>query len=253
MSAHWNCRSAILPEMKSWEDLAREAGGDTEWARKMDRLQEDGSEELKIGKAERASADGEVDARLSYEEWAKGKEPKRKIDDYFYGITREVKADVGEYWKNEGRPTKMTYGDLPELIKREAAKRPWESITDDLLESTKGKIGTCLFLNDKDGNLEPVAVIIDKNFVLRRYNGEPIRDKSGNEVYGNDGYSYYTQKMPPDFQVKMTLCHEIAHNILGFDHDGLDAEGHGTPHQALIRMLMGLIYPNFARLPYRPC
>ena len=71
MSAHWNCRSAILPELKSWEDLAREAGGDTEWARKMDEFQEGAG-----GGVQRASKDGYVDARLSYEEWKRGRDAK---------------------------------------------------------------------------------------------------------------------------------------------------------------------------------
>jgi len=67
-SAHWNCRSAILPELKSWEELAEEAGGDTEWAKKMDEFQEGAD-----GGAQRASRDGTLDAAVTYEEWLEGK------------------------------------------------------------------------------------------------------------------------------------------------------------------------------------
>ena len=67
-SAHWNCRSAILPALKSWEELAEEAGGDAEWAKKMDEFQEGAD-----GGAQRASKDGTVDAAVTYEEWLEGK------------------------------------------------------------------------------------------------------------------------------------------------------------------------------------
>jgi len=63
MSPHWNCRSVVLPVTKDWEELAKENGGDTEWARGMDTLQQTG--------AERASAEGQVDSAMTYLEWAK--------------------------------------------------------------------------------------------------------------------------------------------------------------------------------------
>jgi hypothetical protein len=70
----------VLPVLKSWEELAKEAGGDADFARRIDRLQLEGDESLGIGSAQRASMDGPVDASITYEEWFKGQSRERQLD-----------------------------------------------------------------------------------------------------------------------------------------------------------------------------
>ena len=70
-SAHWNCRSVVIPITKTWEQLAKEAGGDSEFAKKLDA----------IPKGEMASMGGPVDAGTTYEAWfgEQGKERQLEI------------------------------------------------------------------------------------------------------------------------------------------------------------------------------
>lgn len=65
---HWGCRCALLPKTKSWEELARAAGGDTRLARVMD----------EIDPGERASLDGPVRGDLTYEGWLKEQNETRQ-------------------------------------------------------------------------------------------------------------------------------------------------------------------------------
>lgn len=59
--AHWNCRSTQVPVLKSWEELAKEAGGNTGLASQLDQMSE----------PDRASIDGGVSGKLTYEDWFK--------------------------------------------------------------------------------------------------------------------------------------------------------------------------------------
>lgn len=63
--AHWGCRSTLVPLLKSWEQLAREANGNETLARKMDRIAQ------KIDRGTQASMDGQVAADLNYSDWLK--------------------------------------------------------------------------------------------------------------------------------------------------------------------------------------
>lgn len=58
-SLHFGCRCMLLPVTKSWEQLAREAGGNTDLARKLDAM----------SPGTRASMDGQVSAKTTYEDW----------------------------------------------------------------------------------------------------------------------------------------------------------------------------------------
>jgi hypothetical protein len=61
-SAHWNCRSVVIPVTKTWEQLAKEAGGDSRLAKELDNIEP----------SERASLGGPVDASVTYQEWFAG-------------------------------------------------------------------------------------------------------------------------------------------------------------------------------------
>ena len=67
-SPHWNCRSVIIPVTKSWEELAKEAGGDTELAKQLDDIPE----------GQRASIGGPVEGGMTYNEWFAGQTPERQ-------------------------------------------------------------------------------------------------------------------------------------------------------------------------------
>jgi len=69
-SPHWNCRSVIIPVTKSWEELAKEAGGDTELAKQLDEIPE----------GERASIGGPVPAGMTYKEWFGEQTKKRQLE-----------------------------------------------------------------------------------------------------------------------------------------------------------------------------
>jgi SPP1 gp7 family putative phage head morphogenesis protein len=58
-SLHWGCRCTILPKTKSWEDLAREAHGNSRLAKELD----------KMAPGDRASMGGPVSGSLTYQDW----------------------------------------------------------------------------------------------------------------------------------------------------------------------------------------
>lgn len=62
-SLHWACRCSLTAKPKSWEQLAREAHGNSTLAKKLDQM--DG--------ATRASMDGQVSAAVRYEDWLASK------------------------------------------------------------------------------------------------------------------------------------------------------------------------------------
>lgn len=60
---HFQCRSSLLPVVKSYGDLIRDAKGDDALAEKMDKA------ESKIPKSTQASMDGQVSSNLTYTDW----------------------------------------------------------------------------------------------------------------------------------------------------------------------------------------
>lgn len=69
---HWNCRCFLIPVTKSFEQLARESHGNSRIARELDQMQANGST--------RASMEGQVSAKTSYEQWLKNQPKERQID-----------------------------------------------------------------------------------------------------------------------------------------------------------------------------
>lgn len=56
---HWNCRCMLLPRTKTWEELAKDAHGNSKVARALDQMPP----------GTRASMGGQVDGNLTYEGW----------------------------------------------------------------------------------------------------------------------------------------------------------------------------------------
>lgn len=69
-----NCRSSLVPILKSYAELIRDAKGDEELAAKMDKA------EKKIPKSTQASMDGQVPASMSYTDWLKKQPAERQIE-----------------------------------------------------------------------------------------------------------------------------------------------------------------------------
>lgn len=63
---HFNCRSTLIPILKSWDDLIEERGG-----KRLTKAQRNKLRDLE--KSEQASMDGQVSGDLNYEQWLKGK------------------------------------------------------------------------------------------------------------------------------------------------------------------------------------
>lgn len=71
---HFNCRSSLVPIMKSWGELIREAKGDKALAKRMDKV------ESKIPESTQSSMDGQVSAKLTYEQWLENQPEERQIE-----------------------------------------------------------------------------------------------------------------------------------------------------------------------------
>jgi SPP1 gp7 family putative phage head morphogenesis protein len=69
-TAHWGCRSTTMPVTKTWEQLAKEAGGNTAMAKELD----------KIPLGQRASMGGPVSGDLTYEKWFAQQSEKQQKD-----------------------------------------------------------------------------------------------------------------------------------------------------------------------------
>lgn len=68
---HWNCRSTIIPQFKSFAELA---GSEDLSKTKRDALED-------IDKSTRASMNGQVAAKMNYEEWLRtqDEETQKKV------------------------------------------------------------------------------------------------------------------------------------------------------------------------------
>lgn len=98
---HWGCRSDLVNVMKSWGDLIRDAKGDPELAKKMDRV------ESKIPKSTRASMTGQVSAKLNYEQWLETQSEENQIEALGYGkwkLWNDGEISLKDLIDNRNRP-----------------------------------------------------------------------------------------------------------------------------------------------------
>jgi len=91
-------------------------GGDTEWARRMDGLQKNGDESLGIAKPTRASAIGQVDATMTYDEWLKGKEGSKIDSGPLFAPKSDSDVWTNERLSSEGKPI------MPEVVDEKSFK-----------------------------------------------------------------------------------------------------------------------------------
>jgi SPP1 gp7 family putative phage head morphogenesis protein len=62
--AHWNCRSCLVPILKSWKELSRSKSPDLK--KKLEKL------EKRLPESTRASVGGQISSRVNYTEWFDG-------------------------------------------------------------------------------------------------------------------------------------------------------------------------------------
>jgi len=143
--------------------------------------------------------------------------------------------------------------DLTNLVQKLIQARPSEFDVESakaLIKQAKNSSAMCIFLPDKSSELKPALIAFDKEFVTKRRTGVPMYGKKGKRIYGNDGYNHYTDKMPPEWQVHLTYCHELAHSMLPSDYDKTHPGGHGLEHEALLKQFMTKLYPEFAKMNF---
>jgi SPP1 gp7 family putative phage head morphogenesis protein len=92
-SAHWNCRSRVTPVVKSWAELGAKG-----------KFKE-------VPDSTRASMDGQVSEKVSYEKWLKGK-PK-KVQEEALGVKKRkmwLKGELGfsDLVNQSGNPLTLT-------------------------------------------------------------------------------------------------------------------------------------------------
>ncbi len=70
---HWGCRTTLVPVLKSWEQLQKEAKQNDELGKKLDTV------EKKLGPGTQASMDGQVAGDLTYQQWLEEQPEERQI------------------------------------------------------------------------------------------------------------------------------------------------------------------------------
>lgn len=94
---HWADRCTQLPVTKSWETLARENGGNTRLARELDAMDA----------STRASMDGQVSSKLTYEGWFAEQSAERQEDilgPARYALYKRGKLSFGDLVDGRGNP-----------------------------------------------------------------------------------------------------------------------------------------------------
>jgi hypothetical protein len=122
---HFNCRTVLVPILKSWAQLRNDAQEDEELGKKLDVAEE------KIGAGTQASMDGQVAADLTYDDWLQQKPEENQIDVLGRGrwqLWRRDLINLQDLIDQRGKPVtldelKAQVGveNLEALTKREAA------------------------------------------------------------------------------------------------------------------------------------
>jgi hypothetical protein len=93
----------MIGYVKSWEQLARENGGDTAFGRKID----------KIDSGTRASMDGQVSKDMSYGEWLRDKDKtdpagvREMLGKERYDLWKKEKLTMRQLVDNRGNPLRI--------------------------------------------------------------------------------------------------------------------------------------------------
>lgn len=124
---HFNCRTVLVPVLKSWAQLQREAQQDEALGKKLDNI------EAKIGKGTQASMDGQVSADLTYEQWLETKSEDVQIEVLGRGrwqLWRRGLITLADLLDQRGRAVTLDALQAQAGVERMAASR--QSVTPDL-------------------------------------------------------------------------------------------------------------------------
>ena len=270
-SAHWNCRSVVIPITKTWEQLAKEAGGDAEFAKKLDA----------IPRGERASMGGPVDAGTTYETWFAEQDRERQLEILGPGrmemyekgvLSVSNMVDMGgnplslDELKKEANSEDVVlfeavrkhtlgktecsvpveYGDLNDMSKKVYSKYPEAgTYVEQNYDSTAG---LCTWMyNSSSGKHEPVHIGINEKLFK-----EWVKKGSMEHIINGDGYRMY-KSLTAEQQMKLTVCHEIAHSMQTdlYTRDFQLLGGHTQQHEELTNKLISLVCPEILNIPHR--
>jgi hypothetical protein len=263
---HWNCRSVVIPVTKTWEELAKEAGGDSDFAKKLDG----------IPNKERASMGGPVAAGTTYESWFAEQDRERQLEILGpgrMGMYERGTLGFSDMVNMAGKP--MTLGELQEKQEKVADKPEYELFFEkavkEVLEkiecSAPIKLGDLYELDKAEMDKRPLVKYIrhrrswyeDAGGLCSRYRDTPDGEnesvlisvseqhvkawfeKGVGKWQGTDGY-YYFENLTAEQQVKLVLCHEIAHVIC-------PKRGENREHRELTWKLMTRLFPDFLNIP----
>lgn len=101
---HFNCRTVLVPVLKSWEHLQKDAQGDENLGKKLDRVEE------RADPGTQASMDGQVAADLAYDDWLKAKPEDVQIEILGRGrwqLWRRNLIDLADLTDQRGRPVTL--------------------------------------------------------------------------------------------------------------------------------------------------
>ena len=101
---HFNCRTTLVPVLKSWEQLQKDAQEDDALGKKLDRV------EAKLPKGTQASMDGQVAEDLTYDAWLKGKPEEVQIEALGRGrwqLWRRDLLDLNNLVDQRGNPVTL--------------------------------------------------------------------------------------------------------------------------------------------------
>lgn len=108
---HFQCRSTLIALVKSWGDLLRDAKGNKDLAKRLDKLED------KIGPGTQASMDGQIAGDLRYEEWLESKSEtfqREVLGDGKWELWNDGDISFTDLVDQSGRP--LTLDELENLV-----------------------------------------------------------------------------------------------------------------------------------------
>jgi len=121
---HFNCRTTLVPVLKSWEQLQKDAKGDEALGKKLDKVEE------KTDAGTQSSMDGQVSEDLSYEDWLRTK--PESVQMQILGTTkwdlwRRGQISLSDLVDQRGRP--LTIEQLRAIAKADTSRIPPDPTT----------------------------------------------------------------------------------------------------------------------------